>query len=75
MAGFICVPIPCFGCYKPIGLLLVLFWALVLVDCIRNEPDSTDKYLWLAVILVANVFGAALYVFVRRPQRIARHGR
>ncbi len=45
MAGFICIPIPCFGCTRPLGLLLVLFWALVLVDCIRNEPDGTDKYI------------------------------
>lgn len=75
MAGFICIPIPCFGCTRPLGLLLVLFWALVLVDCIRNEPDGTDKYIRLAVILITNVFGAALYLLVRRPQRIARHGR
>jgi hypothetical protein len=76
MTGIICVPVPCFGCSKAISLLLIVFWAWVLVDCIKNEPAGTaDKYIWLAVIVLAPVFGAALYVFIRRPQRIARHGK
>ena len=73
----ICVPIPCFcGCSKLIGILAIIFWAWVLFDCIKNEPGgSGDRILWAIVIVLAPVFGAALYVFVRRPYRIAHYGR
>jgi hypothetical protein len=76
MTGIICIPMPCFGCNRLVGILLLVFWAWVLMDCIRNEPAGTgDKYIWIAVIALTSVFGAALYLFIRRPQRIARYGR
>jgi hypothetical protein len=72
----ICIPVPCFGCSKVLGILLVVFWAWVLVDCIKHEPaGSGDKYIWLVVIVLAMFFGAAFYVLIRRPQRIARYGK
>ncbi len=71
-----CVPIPCFGSSRVLGILLLIFWVWVLRDCLRNEPaGSGEKILWTVVIALAPVFGAGLYMFVRRPARIARYGR
>ena len=72
----ICVPIPCFGFSRLAAILLMVFWVWTLVDCARHEPEGRgERLLWLAVILLAPVFGAAFYVLIRRPQRIARYGR
>lgn len=51
-------------------LLLTLFWLWALVDCALNENNyHGKKILWLLVIALTNVIGAAVYIFIRRPQR------
>lgn len=70
--------IPCcgfrmFGCF---GVVLMALWLWVLIDCLRNEPRTGSIWvLWLIVILVGQIFGAALYLLIRRPERIALYGR
>lgn len=62
-------------------LLLILifvfaFWIWMLVDCLTKEPDTgSTKIVWLLVILLAQIIGAVIYYFVRRPQRYAELGR
>ena len=50
---------------------VVALWLWALVDCIRNEPTSIDKLLWVFVILAFNVLGAVVYLVVRRGRRSA----
>lgn len=79
----ICIPIPCCtfgaGARGPgglIGLALLIFWIWVLVDCLRNEPSrGHDRLIWVLVILLGNFIGAAIYFFLRRPQRQREFGR
>ena len=54
-----------------------VFWLWVLVDCVQNEPSTgNDKVVWLLVIvLVPWPFGALVYFFFRRPDRIVAYGR
>ena len=55
-----------------IGLLSMLFWSWMLADCAINEPrEGNDKIVWVIIILFTHVFGAGLYLFVRRPRRLA----
>ena len=55
-----------------LGLLGTAFWLWMLVDCAINEPTAgNDKLIWVLIILLAQVLGAALYLLVRRPQRLA----
>jgi hypothetical protein len=58
-------------------LALALFWLWTLVDCVQNEPPTgNDKVVWLLVIvLVPWPFGALVYYFFRRPDRIGAYGR
>lgn len=71
-----CIPVPCCGCSRLVGILLAVFWVWTLMDCYKNEPQgASEKIAWMAVILLVPAFGAALYVSIRRPQRIARYGR
>ena len=53
-----------------------LFWIWMLVDCATKEPDTgNNKIVWVVIIALTHWIGAAIYYFVRRPQRIAETGR
>ena len=59
-----------------IGLLGMFFWVSMLVDCATREPkEGNDKLARFVVIAFTSLIGAALYFFVRRPQRLAEMGR
>jgi len=68
------------GMFSPLHLLCVLlpmtiFWVWMLADCLIHEPaQGSDKLIWVIVILLTHVLGAALYFFIRRPQRIRELG-
>jgi hypothetical protein len=52
------------------GLVALLFWSWMLVDCLMHETsEGNDKILWVLVIVLTNGIGALIYFFVRRPQR------
>jgi len=45
------------------------------VECLTREADTWNtKIVWLLVML-AQIIGAVLYYFVRRPRRYAELGR
>ena len=63
-------------------LLLLLFvtgmilWIWVLVDCATKEPsEGNDKIIWILVILLGQLIGALIYLFIRRPKRIQQYGK
>jgi ABC-type multidrug transport system fused ATPase/permease subunit len=58
-----------------VALFLTAFWIWMLVDCAVNEPSSTEKIVWVLVILFAHGIGALIYFFARRPTRIRETGR
>ena len=42
----------------------------MLVDCVSNEPsEGNDKVVWVLIIALTGAIGAAIYYFVRRPER------
>ena len=50
-------------------------WIWMLIDCITKEPsEGNDKLIWILVIVFTGVIGAAIYYFVRRPERIQNFG-
>ena len=58
------------------GVLGTAFWIWMIVDCAKMEKDEGNtKLVWILVILFAHVIGAAIYYFVRRPQRRTELGR
>ena len=59
-----------------IGLLGTFLWAAILVDCVTREPNQgNDKLVWVIIIVFTSLIGAALYFFIRRPQRLIEVGR
>lgn len=59
-----------------VALLAAAFWVWMLVECAVKEADyGNNKLTWVVIIVFTNIVGAALYFFVRRPQRLAEVGR
>ena len=55
-----------------LGVLGTILWLWMLVECATKEsPQGNEKTAWVLIILFTHVIGAALYFFVRRPQRRA----
>jgi hypothetical protein len=63
------------GCGLPELILLVsiftsIFWIWMLIDAAINERDTTDKVIWVLIVLFLHFLGAAVYYIVRyRPRR------
>jgi len=54
-----------------VGFLTTLFWLWMLIECATKEPsEGSDKIVWVLIILFTHLLGAAIYFFVRRPQRV-----
>jgi hypothetical protein len=57
------------------GLVASIFWVWMIIDCATKEPaEGNDKLVWILIIVFTHWIGAAIYYFVRRPQRIAQFG-
>lgn len=55
-------------------LPLTGFWIWSIVDCASHERGD-KKPLWLILVVIGGVVGAAVYFFVRRPERKRELGR
>jgi hypothetical protein len=53
-----------------LGLLGLLFWIWMLIDCALNETtENQQKLIWILVIIFVNLLGAIIYFFVRKLPR------
>ena len=59
-----------------IGILSIIFWIWMIVDCALNEPsEGNDKIVWIIIIVFVQLIGAIIYFFARRPKRMAELGK
>ena len=57
----------------PLAVALLSFWIWMLVDCLRNETeDPRERLVWVIVIVLLKLVGAAVYYFVRYRSRPPR---
>ena len=50
---------------RGLELLGFLFWAWMIYDCVKRERNTTEKVLWLLLIVFGWALGALIYFFVR----------
>ena len=59
-----------------IGVLFFVFWIWMIVDCAkRNFKSSTEKIVWIIVVVLAGWIGSLVYYFVVKnsnPRGIAK---
>lgn len=71
--GLSCLCIPIAGL---IGLASMAFWIWMIIDAATNEPaEESNKIVWVLIVVLLHWLGAAIYYFVRRPERIRKYGR
>ena len=46
-------------------LLGFLFWLWMIYECATREPNSTEKIMWLLLVVLAPVVGSLIYFLVR----------
>ena len=51
------------------SLLVFIFWLWMLIDCIKNEKDGTQRIIWALVIFFVPCVGSLIYYFVRKSPR------
>ena len=52
-----------------------IFWVWMLLDCANQESTGNERIVWILILLIANVIGAVIYYFVRRPRRFVGAGK
>lgn len=58
-----------------LAVIALTFWISMIVECATKEPSQgNDKLVWIVIIIFAQLIGALIYYFVRRPQRISQYG-
>lgn len=57
-----------------ICLLGTVFWIWMLIDCAKNEPEGEDRVIWILIIALTHLIGAAIYYFARRRDRMREAG-
>ncbi len=60
-----------FGGFGILGLLATIFWIWMIIDCATHERNSTDKIIWILIIIFTHFIGALIYCFVRKQGRVA----
>ncbi len=53
-----------------IEVLLVAFWAFMLVDCYNSKLSRNKKIAWSVIIVLSFVFGAVAYYFIGRSKAL-----
>ena len=62
--------------FIPFFVVSLVLWIWTLVDCINKEPaEGNERLIWVIVIALTGAIGAIIYLLVRRPQRLALHGK
>jgi len=57
-------------------IFATLYWWQTLMEILNQEPtEGNDRLVWLIVVLSLHFFGALLYRYNRRPERLRLYGR
>jgi hypothetical protein len=55
--------------FLAIGIAVLVFWIMMLVDCIKNPNlSSNERIVWVLVIVFASWLGALIYMLAGRKK-------
>jgi hypothetical protein len=75
-ARFQMLPCICFPIGGLITLALTAFWIWMIIEAATKEPaEEPNKIVWVLIVVLLHWVGAAIYFFVRRPERIRKYGK
>jgi uncharacterized BrkB/YihY/UPF0761 family membrane protein len=48
-----------------LSIFVFVFWILMLIDCVKRKyKETSDKIVWVIVIVFTQIIGALIYYFV-----------
>ena len=50
---------------RGLELIGLLFWGWIIYECATRERNSTEKVMWLLLVVFAPVIGSMIYFLVR----------
>jgi len=54
-----------------LGLVALILWIWALIDAIQNPGlNSTERLVWILVIILTSTLGAILYLLIGRNRRV-----
>ena len=51
------------------SLLILIFWVWIIIDCLRSKLETSEKLIWILIILIFNVIGALLYLIFSKGRK------
>jgi hypothetical protein len=54
-----------FESFRGMELIGLAFWIWMIYECATRERNSTEKILWLLLVVLAPVIGSLVYFFLR----------
>jgi uncharacterized BrkB/YihY/UPF0761 family membrane protein len=53
-----------------IAIFALVFWILMLVDCIKRKfKDDNERIIWVLVIIFTQLIGALIYYFIVKNKK------
>ena len=52
------------------GLIVVIFWIIQIVDCLKSNFSGYNKIVWILVLIFLGPLGALVYYFLGKDQKI-----
>lgn len=49
--------------------VVFVFWLWMLIDCIKNETDGTQRIIWALVVFFLPCIGSLIYLIARKLPR------
>ena len=61
MGLYMLIPLTVFG----VMIVLIIFWILMLVDCVKRDfKKQDDKIMWILIVVLASWIGGIIYYFM-----------
>ena len=57
------------------GIFVLVVWIWALIDCLNSEKNTSDKLLWILLIVLFNIIGAILYFILGRSKEVKQMGK
>jgi hypothetical protein len=54
-----------FESFRGLEILGLLFWIWMIYECATRERNTTEKILWLLLVILAPVLGSLIYFLIR----------
>ncbi len=65
VAGIALLVIAVWLFFVVLGILALIFWIFMIVDVVQRKfKHENDKIVWILVVILAGIIGAAIYYFV-----------